>query len=277
MRHEAKVPWRIYRPGRGGRPLADRRDRQGRRAVLLLQGHPADAHAHAVVGPRHRRRGRRDQPRPGRLRGQGDGLPRPPARPRRPDVPPHRPRAAHRRRAVQGADQGGEGAAAHAQRRRPRARRAAGPARRRRSRKLPGAKQVTDLVLAELGIPRESFAYLTYPTHFDSTKTQAALAGSGIEVPPFATYAPDALGVLGAQLQPVPAQGQAARPRHQGQDGDDHRRVVGHRPGHRAAGRCGRRQGHPGRPRRRGARADPKPRSRTSAASRSSTAATSPT
>ncbi|MDT4903467.1 MAG: hypothetical protein QOF92_4839 [Pseudonocardiales bacterium] len=55
--------------------------------------------------------------------------------------------------------------------------------------KLPGAKQVTDLVLAELGVPRESFAYLTYPTHFDSTKTQAVLAGSGIEVPPFATYA----------------------------------------------------------------------------------------
>ena len=44
---------------------------------------------------------------------------------------------------------------------------------------LPGAKQVTDLVLAELGIPREMFAYLTYPTHFDSTKTQQALAGSG--------------------------------------------------------------------------------------------------
>ncbi|MDP9092600.1 MAG: SDR family oxidoreductase [Actinomycetota bacterium] len=54
---------------------------------------------------------------------------------------------------------------------------------------LPGAKQVTDLVLAELGIPREMFAYLTYPTHFDSSKTQQALAGSGISVPPLATYA----------------------------------------------------------------------------------------
>jgi thioester reductase-like protein len=54
--------------------------------------------------------------------------------------------------------------------------------------KLPGARQMTGLVLAELGIPRESFAYLTYPTHFDSTKTQAVLQGSGIEVPPFATY-----------------------------------------------------------------------------------------
>ena len=55
---------------------------------------------------------------------------------------------------------------------------------------LPVARQVTDLALAELGIPREMFTYLTYPTHFDSTRTQEALAGSGIEVPPFATYAP---------------------------------------------------------------------------------------
>ncbi|HET6876947.1 MAG TPA: SDR family oxidoreductase [Jatrophihabitans sp.] len=55
--------------------------------------------------------------------------------------------------------------------------------------RLPGAKQVTDLVLAELGIPRESFVYLTYPTHFDSTKTRQALAGSGIEVPAFSSYA----------------------------------------------------------------------------------------
>ena len=56
--------------------------------------------------------------------------------------------------------------------------------------KLPGVKQVTDLALAELGIPREMFAYLTYPTHFDSTKTERALAGSGITLPPFSSYAP---------------------------------------------------------------------------------------
>jgi NAD(P)-dependent dehydrogenase (short-subunit alcohol dehydrogenase family) len=55
---------------------------------------------------------------------------------------------------------------------------------------LPVAKQISDLALAELGVPREMFAYLTYPTHFDSTKTEEALAGSGIAVPPFATYAP---------------------------------------------------------------------------------------
>jgi thioester reductase-like protein len=56
--------------------------------------------------------------------------------------------------------------------------------------RLPGLKQMTDLALAELGVPREMFAYLTYPTHFDSTKTQRALAGSGITVPPLSSYAP---------------------------------------------------------------------------------------
>ncbi|HEY2271705.1 MAG TPA: SDR family oxidoreductase [Jatrophihabitantaceae bacterium] len=55
--------------------------------------------------------------------------------------------------------------------------------------RLPGAKQATDLVLAELGIPREVLHYVNYPTRFDSTKTQEALAGSGIEVPPLASYA----------------------------------------------------------------------------------------
>jgi NAD(P)-dependent dehydrogenase (short-subunit alcohol dehydrogenase family) len=54
---------------------------------------------------------------------------------------------------------------------------------------LPIARQATDLVLAELGIPREAFAYLTYPTHFDSTNAEQALAGTGITVPPFASYA----------------------------------------------------------------------------------------
>jgi NAD(P)-dependent dehydrogenase (short-subunit alcohol dehydrogenase family) len=56
--------------------------------------------------------------------------------------------------------------------------------------RLPGARQATDLVLAELGIPREVLYYINYPTTFDSTKTQEALAGSGILVPPLASYAP---------------------------------------------------------------------------------------
>jgi NAD(P)-dependent dehydrogenase (short-subunit alcohol dehydrogenase family) len=55
--------------------------------------------------------------------------------------------------------------------------------------RLPGAKLATHLVLAELGIPGEVLHYINYPTRFDSTRTQEALAGSGIEVPPLSTYA----------------------------------------------------------------------------------------
>jgi NAD(P)-dependent dehydrogenase (short-subunit alcohol dehydrogenase family) len=55
--------------------------------------------------------------------------------------------------------------------------------------RLPIAKQAADLVLAELGIPREVLHYVNYPTRFDSTKTQEALAGSGIAVPPLGSYA----------------------------------------------------------------------------------------
>jgi NAD(P)-dependent dehydrogenase (short-subunit alcohol dehydrogenase family) len=55
--------------------------------------------------------------------------------------------------------------------------------------RLPGARQATDLLLAELGIPREVLHYVNYPTRFDSTKTQQLLAGSGISVPPLSSYA----------------------------------------------------------------------------------------
>jgi NAD(P)-dependent dehydrogenase (short-subunit alcohol dehydrogenase family) len=55
--------------------------------------------------------------------------------------------------------------------------------------RLPGAKQVVDLALAELGIPREVLHYVDYPTIFDSTATQEALRGSGISVPPLSSYA----------------------------------------------------------------------------------------
>ncbi|MCW2494534.1 SDR family oxidoreductase [Jatrophihabitans sp.] len=55
--------------------------------------------------------------------------------------------------------------------------------------RFPGSKQVVDLALAELGIPREVLHYVDYPTIFDSTATQEALRGSGITVPPLSSYA----------------------------------------------------------------------------------------
>jgi NAD(P)-dependent dehydrogenase (short-subunit alcohol dehydrogenase family) len=54
---------------------------------------------------------------------------------------------------------------------------------------FPPAKRAAELVLKDFGIPPEILRYVTYPTSFDSSNAQAALAGSGIEVPPLETYA----------------------------------------------------------------------------------------
>jgi NAD(P)-dependent dehydrogenase (short-subunit alcohol dehydrogenase family) len=50
-------------------------------------------------------------------------------------------------------------------------------------------KRFTDQVLADFGIPRSVLVYINYPTDFDSTKTQEALEGTGISVPPLPSYA----------------------------------------------------------------------------------------
>jgi NAD(P)-dependent dehydrogenase (short-subunit alcohol dehydrogenase family) len=54
---------------------------------------------------------------------------------------------------------------------------------------FPPAKRAAKMALGELGIPPAVLTYVNYPTHFDSTGAQAALAGSGIDVPPLDSYA----------------------------------------------------------------------------------------
>src|SRR5262249_14145454 len=54
---------------------------------------------------------------------------------------------------------------------------------------VPLADALVDRILRDFGIPREVLQYVTYPTHFDSRQAQAALAGTGIRVPPLAAYA----------------------------------------------------------------------------------------
>ncbi len=44
-------------------------------------------------------------------------------------------------------------------------------------------------MLRDFGIPPSILTYVNYPTSFDSSNAQAALEGSGIEVPPLETYA----------------------------------------------------------------------------------------
>jgi NAD(P)-dependent dehydrogenase (short-subunit alcohol dehydrogenase family) len=54
---------------------------------------------------------------------------------------------------------------------------------------FPPARRMGRLALRELGIPPAVLAFVDYPTRFDSSNAQAALAGSGIEVPPLESYA----------------------------------------------------------------------------------------
>jgi NAD(P)-dependent dehydrogenase (short-subunit alcohol dehydrogenase family) len=56
---------------------------------------------------------------------------------------------------------------------------------------LPPFKQVTDLALRELGIPREVLGHAELVPRFDSSETQRVLAGSKLETPPrLSEYAP---------------------------------------------------------------------------------------
>jgi NAD(P)-dependent dehydrogenase (short-subunit alcohol dehydrogenase family) len=54
---------------------------------------------------------------------------------------------------------------------------------------FPPAKRVARAGLGQLGIPSGVLSYFSYPTHFDSSNAQKALAGSGIAVPPLESYA----------------------------------------------------------------------------------------
>jgi NAD(P)-dependent dehydrogenase (short-subunit alcohol dehydrogenase family) len=54
---------------------------------------------------------------------------------------------------------------------------------------FPPAKQAAKLALGRLGLPPSILQYVDYPTHFDSSGAEAALEGSGIEVPALESYA----------------------------------------------------------------------------------------
>jgi len=54
---------------------------------------------------------------------------------------------------------------------------------------LPAAKGVRRALLADFGIPEEVIGYIGLTAQFDTRDTERALAGSGIAVPPLASYA----------------------------------------------------------------------------------------
>jgi short-subunit dehydrogenase len=54
---------------------------------------------------------------------------------------------------------------------------------------LPPVQRITDQLLGDFGIPRETLSYIDYPTEYDSRDAQAALEGSSIAVPALEAYA----------------------------------------------------------------------------------------
>lgn len=55
--------------------------------------------------------------------------------------------------------------------------------------KVPGVSSTTAKLMRKAGIPAEAIKFVTYPTHFDSSKTRALLYDAGIHCPEFADYA----------------------------------------------------------------------------------------
>ncbi len=54
---------------------------------------------------------------------------------------------------------------------------------------LPPVRRITDQILEDFGIPRETLSYIDFPTDYDSRHARAALEGSGITVPALEAYA----------------------------------------------------------------------------------------
>jgi NAD(P)-dependent dehydrogenase (short-subunit alcohol dehydrogenase family) len=54
---------------------------------------------------------------------------------------------------------------------------------------LAPVRRIQKQVLSDLGIPRDMFTFVNYPTRFDNRDAEKALKGSGIAVPPLEDYA----------------------------------------------------------------------------------------
>ena len=192
------MPWRVYRPAIvvGHSETGDMDKVDGPYYLFpLIKRMRDNLPALAAAG---RRRPRRHQRGAGRLRRQGDGPPRPPARPRRRGVPPGQPRAAAHGRDGQLVLQ------RPPMRRRSRPRSTGGPrgctagcspGRCARSTLLNAvirtapAQQCSSSTIGRLGIPAEVLSHTSFPPVFDSRRTERALAGSGIAVPDLDGYA----------------------------------------------------------------------------------------
>ena len=96
--------------------------------------------------------------------------------------------------------------------------------------------------IGRLGVPPEVLEHASFPSVYASRSTEKALAGSGISVPDLESYA-STLWSYWEEMLDDSIKGQTSVVKAlTRQDRRDHRRLVGHRPGDRRAGRQGRRR-----------------------------------
>ena len=283
------MPWRVYRPAIVVGHSRDRRDGQGRRPLLLLPAAQDAARRAARLAAAGRRRPRRHQRRAGRLRRRRDGPPRPP----RPTATARRSTWSTPSRSRWWTCINAFCAAAGA----PAVRDPDRPPRHRRGTARPGPARAAPLrgPGGRWSAPRPGQVLL------DQTLGRARHPGRGARphvasarsstpgVPrrrwpapasrcPTSSPTPARCGATGRTTSTSPpAATRATRAALHGQVRRHHRRLVGHRPGHRAQGRPGRRHPGAGRPRQGQARGDPGDDRDCAAARPTSTPATSPT
>jgi nucleoside-diphosphate-sugar epimerase len=188
VRRECKRPFRVYRPGFvvGHSKTGEIDKIDG--PVLLLQDAAETARHGAALDADDRHRGRAHQHRAGRFRRRRARPPRAQEGPRRPVLPPDRPEP-HRIGEVLNIF----ARAGHAPQMTMRI-----------NAKMFGfipapvlyglgslapIKRAIRVVLTDLGIPRDVFQFVNWPTRYDNREAAKALKGSGIEVPPLETYA----------------------------------------------------------------------------------------
>ena len=115
---------------------------------------------------------------------------------------------------------------------------------------LAPIKRMVRAVLTDLGIPRDVFQFINWPTRYDNRETAKALKGSGIDVPPLESYAAKLWDYWERNLDPDLFIDRTLSGRVKDKVIVVTGALVGHRQGHGDQDGRRRRQGDPGRARR---------------------------
>ena len=115
---------------------------------------------------------------------------------------------------------------------------------------LSPVQRMVNAVLTDLGMPRDMFRFINWPTRYDNREAAKALKGSGITVPRLETYAATLWDYWERNLDPDLFVDHTLAGRVKDKVVVITGGVVRHRQGHGAQDRRGRRQGDPGRARR---------------------------